>query len=329
MGDTEDQTRRNELEAEMSRFEQEIAEHPITRPVIATNTFHMAAKAIENAPKPVASQEHHSDHYTPRPHNVQPRPLLQPRNVRPRPMQGSFNQVRQPLQVPMRHPVHVPPNHLAGPAMPPAMNLPPGVPPMVPQMVPNQALPVAPVMGPGVVPMVQVPMPMALPGIPMAGTVPASMPVMTAEEQKEWESTYTQAGAAEGKEKKKKEKKFIRVAGDTVWEDNSLTEWETDDFRVFCGDLGNEVTDEILTRTFSKYPSFLKAKVVRDKKTNKSKGYGFLSFKEPNDFVKAMREMNGKYVGNRPIKLRKSTWKDRNIEVAKKKQKEKKRLGYR
>ena len=63
---------------------------------------------------------------------------------------------------------------------------------------------------------------------------------------------------------------------------------------MFCGDLGNEVTDEILTRTFSKYPSLLKAKVVRDKKTNKSKGYGFLSFKDPNDFVKAMREMNGK-----------------------------------
>lgn len=63
---------------------------------------------------------------------------------------------------------------------------------------------------------------------------------------------------------------------------------------MFCGDLGNEVTDEILTRNFSKYPSFLKAKVVRDKKTNKSKGYGFLSFKDPNDFIKAMREMNGK-----------------------------------
>jgi len=38
---------------------------------------------------------------------------------------------------------------------------------------------------------------------------------------------------------------------------------------------------------------------------------------------------SGKYIGNRPIKLRKSTWKDRNIEVVKKKAKEKKRLGYR
>ena len=39
--------------------------------------------------------------------------------------------------------------------------------------------------------------------------------------------------------------------------------------------------------------------------------------------------VTGKYVGNRPIKLRKSTWKDRNIMVAKKKEKEKKKLGLR
>ena len=67
-----------------------------------------------------------------------------------------------------------------------------------------------------------------------------------------------------------------------------------DDFRIFCGDLGNEVTDETLARAFSRYPTFLKAKVVRDKKSNKTRGYGFVSFKDPNDFVRAMREMNGK-----------------------------------
>ena len=66
-----------------------------------------------------------------------------------------------------------------------------------------------------------------------------------------------------------------------------------DDFRIFCGDLGNDVTDEILTRAFSKYSSFLKAKVVRDKRSNKTKGFGFVSFKDPADFIKAMKEMNG------------------------------------
>ena len=66
-----------------------------------------------------------------------------------------------------------------------------------------------------------------------------------------------------------------------------------DDFRMFCGDLGNEVTDETLQRAFSKYPSFVKAKVVRDRRSNKTKGYGFASFRDPVDFTRAMREMNG------------------------------------
>jgi len=37
----------------------------------------------------------------------------------------------------------------------------------------------------------------------------------------------------------------------------------------------------------------------------------------------------GKYIGNRPMKLRKSVWKERCFEVVKKKEKEKKRLGFR
>ncbi|GMT20911.1 hypothetical protein PFISCL1PPCAC_12208, partial [Pristionchus fissidentatus] len=125
----------------------------------------------------------------------------------------------------------------------------------------------------------------------------------------------------------KKMKRFVRCAGGETWEDSSLAEWDPNDFRVFCGDLGNEVSEELLAKAFRKYPSFQKAKVVRDSKSNKSKGYGFVSFKSQEDYIKAMREMDGKYVGNRPIKLRKSNWKDRSIEVVKKKIKQKKKLG--
>jgi len=120
-----------------------------------------------------------------------------------------------------------------------------------------------------------------------------------------------------------KNKKLLRTAGGSTWEDLTLSDWSEDDFRIFCGDLGNDVTDELLTRTFNKYPSFLKARVVRDKRTNKTKGYGFISFKDPADFTKAMKEMNGRYVGSRPIKLRKSCWKNRSVDVVRKKEKEK------
>ncbi|CAG9539211.1 unnamed protein product [Cercopithifilaria johnstoni] len=125
----------------------------------------------------------------------------------------------------------------------------------------------------------------------------------------------------------KKMKRFLRCGGGQVWEDKSLAEWDPNDFRIFCGDLGNEVSDELLAKAFRKYPSFQKAKVIREARTNKSKGYGFVSFKHQDDFVRACREMDGKYVGNRPIKLRKSNWKERNMDIVKKKRKQKQKLG--
>ncbi|KAK7076420.1 RNA-binding protein 42 [Halocaridina rubra] len=146
-------------------------------------------------------------------------------------------------------------------------------------------------------------------------------------------TTLRPEGGPTPQEEKKKEgksnrkNKILRSGGGQVWEDQSLSEWDADDFRIFCGDLGNDVTDELLTRYFSHFSSFVKAKVVRDKRTNKSKGYGFISFSDPQDYIRAMKEMNGKYVGSRPIKLRKSMWKDRNLDVVQKKQREKQLLG--
>lgn len=110
----------------------------------------------------------------------------------------------------------------------------------------------------------------------------------------------------------------IRKAGGKVWKDESMSEWSANDFRIFVGNLGNEVTDEMLSASF-KYKSFQKGKVVRDKRTMKSRGYGFVSFSDPTDMVLALREVNGKYIGNRPCMLKKSNWEDRNIDSEKNK----------
>lgn len=99
----------------------------------------------------------------------------------------------------------------------------------------------------------------------------------------------------------------VRESGGQVWDDQTLLEWDPSHFRLFVGDLAGEVTDETLFKAFSKYPTLVKARVVRDKKTNKSRGYGFVSFSTPDDFLKSWKEMNGKYIGSHPIKLRKAT----------------------
>ncbi|PQP94721.1 RNA-binding protein 42 [Prunus yedoensis var. nudiflora] len=108
-----------------------------------------------------------------------------------------------------------------------------------------------------------------------------------------------------------KKKAIPRKAAGQSWEDPTLAEWPENDYRLFCGDLGNEVNDDVLSKAFSRFPSFNMARVVRDKRTGKTKGFGFVSFANPSDLAGALKEMNGKYVGNRPIKLRKSNWRER------------------
>jgi hypothetical protein len=98
----------------------------------------------------------------------------------------------------------------------------------------------------------------------------------------------------------------VRESGGQVWDDQTLLEWDPAHFRLFVGDLAGEVTDETLFKAFSKYPTLVKARVIRDKKTTKSKGYGFISFSHQDDFLKSWKEMNGKYIGSHPIKLRKA-----------------------
>ncbi|EPX72817.1 RNA-binding protein [Schizosaccharomyces octosporus yFS286] len=94
----------------------------------------------------------------------------------------------------------------------------------------------------------------------------------------------------------------VRKSGGQVWEDPTLLEWDPNHFRLFVGNLGNDVTDDVLRNAFLEYPSLVKTKVVRDRE-GKTRGFGFVSFREPDHFLRAWREKNGKYIGSRPVKL--------------------------
>lgn len=104
-----------------------------------------------------------------------------------------------------------------------------------------------------------------------------------------------------------KQKTVVRTGGGQTWQDPSLLEWDPAHFRLFVGNLAGEVTDESLLKAFAKYASVSKARVVRDKRTTKSKGFGFVSFKDGEEYFLAAREMQGKYIGSHPVLLRKST----------------------
>ena len=76
------------------------------------------------------------------------------------------------------------------------------------------------------------------------------------------------------------------------------------DFTVFVGDLAADVTDYMLQETFrAHYPSVKGAKVVTDRTTGRTKGYGFVRFADESEQLRAMSEMNGTYCSSRPMRI--------------------------
>ncbi|KAL2021456.1 hypothetical protein VTK56DRAFT_7209 [Thermocarpiscus australiensis] len=121
-----------------------------------------------------------------------------------------------------------------------------------------------------------------------------------------------QAGTAETAESgasgeaTEKKKTVYREGGGKKWQDDTLLEWDPSHLRLFVGNLAGETTDDSLLKAFSRWKSVQKAKVIRDKRTTKSKGFGFVSFSDPEDFFQAAKEMNGKYIQSHPVVVRKA-----------------------
>src|SRR5207248_211481 len=104
------------------------------------------------------------------------------------------------------------------------------------------------------------------------------------------------ASAASGGADGAAAKTGIRSGGGKTWQDPTLLEWDPAHFRLFVGNLAGEVTDDSLLKAFAKYPSVQEARVVRAKRTTKSKGYGFVSFSDGDEYFQAARDMQGKYI---------------------------------
>ncbi|XP_059634690.1 oligouridylate-binding protein 1-like [Cornus florida] len=73
-------------------------------------------------------------------------------------------------------------------------------------------------------------------------------------------------------------------------------------FNIFVGDLSPEVTDATLFACFSVYHSCSDARVMWDQKTGRSRGFGFVSFRNQQDAQTAINDLNGKWLGSRQIR---------------------------
>ncbi|HJS52980.1 MAG TPA: hypothetical protein VJ765_00510 [Chitinophagaceae bacterium] len=72
---------------------------------------------------------------------------------------------------------------------------------------------------------------------------------------------------------------------------------------IYVSNLGFNVKDEDLKGLFKDYGNVASAKVIIDKLSNQSRGFGFVEMSDENAAQKAVKELNGIMVDGRSIKV--------------------------
>lgn len=74
-------------------------------------------------------------------------------------------------------------------------------------------------------------------------------------------------------------------------------------YHIFVGDLSPEVDDRALQTFFSRFPSLADVRVMYNVETGKSRGFGFISFRNSTDAERCIAVMQGQWLGGRQIRV--------------------------
>ncbi|KAI4545103.1 hypothetical protein MG293_005369 [Ovis ammon polii] len=77
--------------------------------------------------------------------------------------------------------------------------------------------------------------------------------------------------------------------------------------KLFIGGLNTETNEKALEAVFGKYGRIVEVLLMKDRETNKSRGFAFVTFESPADAKDAARDMNGKSLDGKAIKVEQAT----------------------
>ena len=70
---------------------------------------------------------------------------------------------------------------------------------------------------------------------------------------------------------------------------------------IYVGNLAFEVDDGELERTFTEYGEVTSARVIQDRESGRSRGFGFVEMADNTQAEAAIQALNGKEVNGRPL----------------------------
>jgi RNA recognition motif-containing protein len=72
---------------------------------------------------------------------------------------------------------------------------------------------------------------------------------------------------------------------------------------IYVGNLPYSLTEEDLRATFERYGAVRSAKIVIDRATNRSKGFGFVEMSNESDGESAIKALDGQPLNGRPLRV--------------------------
>jgi len=81
--------------------------------------------------------------------------------------------------------------------------------------------------------------------------------------------------------------------------------------KLYVGNLPHATTEQELTDLFAAFGAVVSAKIILDRETRRSRGFGFVEMGSKEEGEKAIQELNGKEVGGRTIIVNEARQKER------------------
>jgi len=72
---------------------------------------------------------------------------------------------------------------------------------------------------------------------------------------------------------------------------------------IYVGNLSYDMTEDALREAFAEYGDVSSAKILSDRETGRSRGFGFVEMPNQSEGEAAVTQLNGKEVGGRALRV--------------------------
>ncbi|MGM0546286.1 MAG: RNA recognition motif domain-containing protein [Bacteroidota bacterium] len=80
---------------------------------------------------------------------------------------------------------------------------------------------------------------------------------------------------------------------------------------IYVGNLSYKVSDQELEEVFAEFGDVTSAKVIKDRETGRSKGFGFVEMADESEAQEAINELDGAEINGRAVKVNKARPKEK------------------